>query len=117
MKKLSIIICFGLLTACSTIPNPATINQLATLESTYGIALSSAVAYRNLRMCKKSENPTPLNICAKRYIIIKLQDADKLLAEISRIRKQEDSELENWNRDLENVKEKLLMVDKQLFET
>ena len=50
-------------------------------------------------------------------IKLKLQDADKLLAEISRIRKQEDSELENWNRDLENVKEKLLMVDKQLFET
>lgn len=57
--------------------NPVTKDRLANIESAYGIALSAAVAYRNLRMCKKNEDATPLNICAKRSIIIKLQNADR----------------------------------------
>lgn len=57
--------------------NPVTIDRLANIESAYGIALSAAVAYRNIRLCKKNEDPTPLNICSKRNVILQLQSADR----------------------------------------
>jgi hypothetical protein len=43
-------------------------------------------------------------------------EADSLLDKIHKIRTEEDRELENWHRDLDKVKDKLLTVDKKLFE-
>lgn len=46
----------------------------------------------------------------------KLNDAENLLHELEKVRNDEQEKLEAWKRDLENVKEKLLSVDKDLFE-
>ena len=45
----------------------------------------------------------------------KLKEADVVLEELSRIRKQEDTQLEDWKHDIENIKSKLLDIDKILF--
>ena len=78
MKKLIGIILLSIsIAACSTIRNPISINQLTVVESSYGVALSIAVAYRNTRLCKKDEVPSINNICAQRSVILKLQAADR----------------------------------------
>ncbi len=43
-------------------------------------------------------------------------EADSLLDSIHKIRNEEDRELEKWHRDLDKVKDRLLNVDKKLFE-
>jgi uncharacterized membrane protein len=69
--------CAVTLGGCATIQNPVNTTQLAQVESAYGVALSIAVAYRNLPLCKTG-NPTSLtNICAKRSVVVKLQSADR----------------------------------------
>ncbi len=46
----------------------------------------------------------------------KLQDADDILAELNKIKKQEDSEIESWHGDIETIKSKLMAIDKAMFE-
>lgn len=46
----------------------------------------------------------------------KLNEAGDILRELSRIKSEEDQELSAWQQDLENVKEKLLAVEKGLSE-
>lgn len=46
MKKLAVVLVL-FLGACATIQNPVTANELAAVESAYGVTLSVAVAYRN----------------------------------------------------------------------
>ena len=84
MKKIFIALFFSLaLAACATFPNPLYTggsdgrSRLAAIESSYGIALSVAVAYRRTRLCKKSEVATFTNICASRAVILELQAADR----------------------------------------
>lgn len=78
MKKLiGIVLIFLIVSGCASIRNPITINQMAVVESSYGVALAIAVAYRNTRLCKKNELPTVTNICAQRSVILKLQAADR----------------------------------------
>lgn len=43
-------------------------------------------------------------------------EADKTLAEIGRIRASEDRELQKWQEDVNKIKEKLLLIDKRIFE-
>ena len=43
-------------------------------------------------------------------------EADKTLAEIGKIRASEDRELQKWHEDISRIKEKLLLVDKKIFE-
>ncbi|MBT3691439.1 hypothetical protein HOG16_04320 [Candidatus Woesearchaeota archaeon] len=43
-------------------------------------------------------------------------EADGLLDDIHKIRTEENKELERWNSDLDKIKEKLLNVDRKLFE-
>lgn len=45
----------------------------------------------------------------------KLKEADAVLEELSKIRRQEDTQLEDWRHDIENIKAKLLDIDKTLF--
>lgn len=47
----------------------------------------------------------------------KLKEADRILEGLNKIRNEEEQQLEQWKRDLMTVKEKLLMIDKQLFES
>ena len=42
--------------------------------------------------------------------------ADKMLGEISRLRSSEDRELEKWQDEVDKIKDKILLVDKKLFE-
>jgi hypothetical protein len=44
------------------------------------------------------------------------KEADDLLDNIHKIRSDEDRELEKWHKDLDKVKDRLLNVDKKLFE-
>ena len=77
MKK-AIVICLGLsLSACASINNPITLNEIGGMESAYGIALSAAVAYRSLPLCKTGFTATLTNVCAQRSIIVKLQAANR----------------------------------------
>ena len=46
----------------------------------------------------------------------KLKDAGDILNELSRIKEEEESELTTWQNDLEAIKEKLMAIDKTLFE-
>lgn len=43
-------------------------------------------------------------------------EADKTLAEIGRIRSSEDRELQKWQEDINKIKDKLLLIDKKIFE-
>ncbi len=61
--------------ACATIQNPINTTQLAQVESGYGIALSAAVAYLNLPLCRTGTSASLSNICAQRSVIVKLQAA------------------------------------------
>lgn len=85
MKRIIGILVLGLfLSGCASgfnpfgsIKNPINSDRLAAIESSYGIALSAAVAYRNTRLCKKNEQASISNVCAYRSVILKLQAADR----------------------------------------
>ena len=50
------------------------------------------------------------------HIKNRLREADHLLDEIDRIRIEENRELEEWRSEMNRLKEKLLDIDKKLFE-
>lgn len=65
--------------------NAVTLNTLQGVEATYGIALSAERAYKALPLCKTGTTTTVTNPCAKRSIIVTLQEADrKAIAAIDR---------------------------------
>lgn len=43
-------------------------------------------------------------------------EADQMLSEISKLRASEDRELEKWQDEVDKIKDKILLVDKKLFE-
>ena len=45
-----------------------------------------------------------------------INGAEGMLDEVRKIRSEEDKDLEKWHKNLDKVKEKLLDVDKKLFE-
>jgi ABC-type uncharacterized transport system substrate-binding protein len=65
------------LSGCATIRNPVNVSQLAAIESAYGVALSLAVAYRDLPLCRTGTLPGLRNVCAKRSVVVRLQRADR----------------------------------------
>ncbi len=46
----------------------------------------------------------------------KIREAEGVLAEVNSVRQQEDQKLEEWRRDLKDIREKLLTIDQNLFE-
>ncbi len=46
----------------------------------------------------------------------KLSDAETLLHELEKVRNEEQEKLGSWEKDLYNIKEKLLSIDRDLFE-
>ena len=46
----------------------------------------------------------------------KLEDSEKILVKLNEIKNEEDKELDSWHSDLQDLKEKLLDIDKKLFE-
>ena len=43
-------------------------------------------------------------------------EADKALSSISKLRDEEDRELNKWQEEVDKIKDKILLVDKKLFE-
>ena len=46
----------------------------------------------------------------------KLAEAEKILRKLDQLKEQENNEIAMWHQDLENIKQKLLSIDKTLFE-
>lgn len=46
----------------------------------------------------------------------KIREAEGVLAEVSSVRQQEDQKLDEWRKDLRDIREKLLTIDQNLFE-
>ena len=46
----------------------------------------------------------------------KVHEAEELLSRLDQLRSQEDKELQNWHENISRIKDKLLSVDKKLFE-
>lgn len=46
----------------------------------------------------------------------KVREAEELLSRLDQLRSQEDKELQNWHENIGRIKDKLLSVDKKLFE-
>lgn len=80
MKRLLIAILALSVSACATLQNPINTTRLAQVESAYGIALSLAVGYYELykvNRCTTTRLESATNICARRSVVIKLQQADR----------------------------------------
>jgi hypothetical protein len=45
----------------------------------------------------------------------KLEEAKKILQKLDSIKREEDHELQSWHQDLEEVRERLLTIDRTLF--
>jgi hypothetical protein len=74
MKRILAILFVGILVSgCTYRDNPISRNEVAVIMSGYGVALSAAVAYRNLPLCVKGGT----KVCARRSVVVKLQEADK----------------------------------------
>lgn len=65
-----------------SIQNPISDNTLASLEASYGLALTAAVAYRNRPRCTRTRLESLSYLCARRSIVVRLQHADQV-AEIA----------------------------------
>ncbi len=46
----------------------------------------------------------------------KLEEADSIIKNLSRLKEEEKRELQDWQSSLEEIKQKLLKIDKDLFE-
>lgn len=46
----------------------------------------------------------------------KLEEADAVLKNLTRLREEEEKELQEWQSSLDEVRQKLMKVDKDLFE-
>ena len=46
----------------------------------------------------------------------KIKEAEDLLSEIEQIKSQEDREISNWQKQVSDIKAKLLEIDRNLFE-
>lgn len=71
----------------------------------------------------KEEKPLFVKVEKYREVMVtlnelknKLKDAGDLLVELNRIKEQEERELTAWQDDLNAIKEKLINIDRTLFE-
>ncbi len=71
----------------------------------------------------KEEKPLFVRIDAYKEVMhslhalkAKLEDAEQLFRALEEIKAQEQDKLDEWKKDLQNIKEKLISIDKDLFE-
>lgn len=50
------------------------------------------------------------------HIKDKIVEAEKILAKLDEMKRKEDEELSRWHQDLETIKNKIIAVDRNLFE-
>lgn len=95
MRRFLVLAAVGLsLAGCATLPdgkkvflptasvqNPVTPQNLADIKATYAIAQTGAVAYidryRQGHRCTKTAPESLGNLCSRRSVVLKLQDADR----------------------------------------
>lgn len=83
MKRLIVLVLALGLSGCATfnpfgsVANPVGTQSLAATESAYGVALSAALAYKSLPLCKTGTTISLNNVCARRSVIVQLQNADR----------------------------------------
>ncbi|CAM5425990.1 Lipoprotein OS=Afipia felis OX=1035 GN=NCTC12722_02661 PE=4 SV=1 [Afipia felis] len=84
MRKLiavAAMLCGLALAGCQTtlpslnISNAVAMNTVYGIENAYGIAVNAANAYKALPLCKTGTTPSATNICARRSVIVNLQNA------------------------------------------
>lgn len=61
------------LAGCASFKNPVTLTTQYDIEAAYLTAENLAVAYRNLPLCKTGTTPSLTNVCAKRSLVVKIQ--------------------------------------------
>lgn len=61
------------LVGCASFKNPISMTTQYDIEAGYLTAENIAVAYRSLPLCKTGTTPSLTNVCAKRSIIVKIQ--------------------------------------------
>lgn len=61
----------------TTIVNPVTRNELATIERSYAIAATAVKAYRRLGQCRRGQVETFERPCYRRDVMLQLQAADR----------------------------------------
>ena len=47
---------------------------------------------------------------------VKIREAEGVLSEINSVRQQEAQKLDEWRKDLRDIRERLLTIDQNLFE-
>lgn len=85
MRRVAIVLLLGLLVSgCATfftsIQNPINRARLAEIESAYGAVLAVANGYRQLykvNRCTVTSPESATNLCARRSVVILLQNADR----------------------------------------
>lgn len=80
---------------------------------------------RPLVLPEQHEEESPIFVKIEKYREVtttlnelknKLRNATDILAELNKIKEDEEKELTSWHEDLESIKEKLMSIDKALFE-
>jgi hypothetical protein len=54
------------------------LNTEAGIIAGYGVVLNAERAYKSLPLCKTGTKPSVTNICAKRSVVVRLQNADRV---------------------------------------
>lgn len=71
----------GVIPPLGSVKNPVSVTRFATIEATYGIALTAANAYadryRKGNRCTTTRLESLTNLCARRSIVLKMQAADR----------------------------------------
>jgi len=75
------------------------------------------------RMINREEKPLFIKVDKYRdalntvdKIKAKLNEADKILMDLTRINNEENREIDNWRGSIDSIRNKLLSLDKELFE-
>lgn len=95
-------------------------------QENISIPIRKAVQEEKIMVSRRMSDETkPIFVKIEKYktaldlidqIKSKISEAEKILTDVENIKVNEDKELENWKSELQDIKEKLLSVDKNLFE-
>lgn len=103
--------------------SPAEASAIKKAVSPMSIAPPKRMVMSEMEQAEGTEKPLFVKVEKYREVMMtindlkdKLKDAGDILNELSRIKEQEESELTTWQNDLEAIKEKLMAIDKTLFE-
>lgn len=73
MRVFLVLVTMLALAGCASFKNPITLTTQYDIEAGYLTAENIAVAYRNLPLCKTGTTPSLTNVCARRSVIVKIQ--------------------------------------------